>query len=71
MARINVHLCTAWSGSLCQLCYLACPRRDKAIRMEDLKPMVVSAACDGCAMCEAACRTVNHPPAVEIIPRPA
>ncbi len=71
IARIDVSRCLAWAGSNCQLCYVACPRRDEAIEMKDLKPMIVPSICDGCGMCEIACRTVNDTPAVRMVDRKA
>ena len=66
-ARIDVVRCIAWAGSSCQLCYLSCPRREDAIRMEDQKPVIISAACDGCAMCEVACQSVNDLSAITMV----
>lgn len=66
-AQIDVNRCLAWSGSDCQLCYVACPKRDQAILMRDLKPMIVPLVCDGCSMCETACRSVNDTPAVRMV----
>src|SRR3989338_1504094 len=67
IARLDISRCLAWGGANCQLCYLACPLRDRAIEMCDQKPVVHSFACDGCAMCEAACRTVNNFPAIDMV----
>ena len=68
-AFVDVNRCLAWEGVSCQYCYLACPLREKAIIMSDLKPVIDTAFCDGCAMCLAACRTVNDLPAIKMIPR--
>ena len=65
-AILNVDRCLAWAGANCQFCYLACPRRDEAIVMSDLKPVIFPTVCDGCGMCEVACRTVNDTPAINI-----
>ena len=67
VARLDIAQCLAWEGASCQLCYLACPYRDRAIQMHDQKPVIVVSACDGCAMCEVACKTVNDLPAIRII----
>jgi len=69
VARINVTNCLAWTGASCQLCYLACPLREEAIVMRDLKPVIDSFFCDGCAMCVEACRTVNDLCAVDLVER--
>jgi MinD superfamily P-loop ATPase len=58
VARIDVSRCHAWVGTSCQLCYLACPLRETAIRMEDQKPIIIAAGCDGCNMCDVACREI-------------
>ena len=68
VARLDITRCLAWEGASCQLCYLACPYRDRALEMRDQKPVVIASVCDGCAMCVTACRTVNDFPALEIVP---
>lgn len=65
-ARVDVTKCFAWLASDCQHCYLACPLRGRAIVMHDLKPVIEDTVCDGCGMCEAACRTVNDLGAIEM-----
>jgi len=67
VARIDVGRCLAWQGMSCQLCYLACPIRDKAIETRDQKPVIVSAFCDGCGMCATACKTVNDLLAIQMV----
>lgn len=69
VARLEVSRCHAWSGLLCQQCYLACPRRDEAIEMRDQKPVIVTRLCDGCALCVSACETVNDLAAIRLVPR--
>lgn len=59
IARVDVGRCLAWSGMSCQLCYLACPLREGALYMQDLKPVVNASLCDGCGQCATACVTVN------------
>lgn len=66
-AQVEISRCHAWMGMSCQQCYLACPRRDQAIEMRDQKPVVILSACDGCALCEEACRTVNDLPAIRMV----
>ena len=66
-ARLDVVRCIAWTGGPCQLCYLSCPRREEAIHIKDQKPLIDPAACDGCGMCETACRTVNDLPAITMV----
>lgn len=64
--RLDVSRCLAWGGMMCQACFLACHLRDQAIVMEDQKPVIRANACDGCALCVAACRMVNDPPSLEM-----
>ena len=71
IARLDITKCLAWQNANCQLCYLACPLRDRAITMRDLKPVIEMSVCDGCAMCEAACRTVNDLCAIDMAAVPA
>lgn len=61
---LDITRCLAWGGMTCQLCYLSCPLRDKAIVMEDAKPVVFLEACNGCGICVDACRSVNDPPSL-------
>ena len=65
-ALLDIKRCLAWSGASCQLCYVACPLRDQAIAMHDLKPVITSSFCNGCAMCVVACQTVNDLSAIKI-----
>ncbi len=67
VAKLNVARCLAWEGISCQHCYLACPLREQAIRIEDQKPVIAPSLCDGCAQCVAACQTVNDPPAIKMV----
>jgi ferredoxin-type protein NapG len=67
VAHVDITRCLAWSGANCQLCYLACPRRETAIQMQDQKPVIIASSCDGCALCQQACQTVNDLIAIEIV----
>jgi Pyruvate/2-oxoacid:ferredoxin oxidoreductase delta subunit len=69
VAQVEVLRCHAWGGLICQQCYLACPKRDRAIEMRDQKPIIITSICDGCAMCVSACETVNDLPAVQMVSR--
>ncbi len=69
VAQVEVSRCHAWSGLICQQCYLACPKRDRAIEMRDQKPIIITSVCDGCAMCVSACQTVNDLTAVRMVSR--
>lgn len=67
VVRFEMEHCLAWDGGNCQFCYLACPLRDKAITMDDQKPVVNILYCDGCARCVTACLTVNDRPAMKMV----
>jgi Pyruvate/2-oxoacid:ferredoxin oxidoreductase delta subunit len=59
LAVLDASRCLAWSGGMCQLCYLRCPLRDEAIVLDDGRPLIVASACDGCGICVEACGAVN------------
>src|SRR3989338_6371847 len=67
VAQLKTECCLAWEGGSCQFCYLACPLRDKAIILDDQKPMVNILFCDGCAKCGTACQTVNDRSAIKMV----
>jgi MinD superfamily P-loop ATPase len=67
IAEIDTNCCMAWDGGSCQFCYLACPLRDKAMTIEDQKPIIHSTICDGCAKCLTACKTVNTNLAIKMV----
>jgi Pyruvate/2-oxoacid:ferredoxin oxidoreductase delta subunit len=67
VARIEVSKCLAWMDQPCQMCFLACPLRGQAISIEELKPVITAASCDGCAMCQTACQTVTDDCAIQIL----
>ncbi len=59
VAMLDVSRCLAWGGGGCQVCYLRCPLRERAMVFEDGKPTVVASMCDGCGVCVEACEAVN------------
>ncbi len=67
MAVLDVSLCLAWGAGSCQLCYLRCPLRERAMVIENGRPVVVASACDGCGVCVEVCRTVNDLAAMQIV----
>ena len=67
VVQLESEHCLAWGGGNCQFCYVVCPLRDKAITLDDQKPIVNILFCDGCAKCVTACRTVNDRPAIKMI----
>ncbi len=56
LAVVDRYLCITWRGeTLCRTCYNVCPFKDKAIRLDELRPVVVPEHCTGCGMCVHAC----------------
>ncbi|MBE0495059.1 MAG: ferredoxin-type protein NapG [Campylobacterales bacterium] len=77
LAVVDMESCIAHWGIQCDACYRACPVMDSAISLEYrrnertgkhayLIPVVSSAACTGCGMCERAC--VTEKPAIFVRP---
>ncbi len=56
----------------CGECYMFCPLRERAIRLEPgafLAPVLVEKECAGCGMCEEICRVVTRGrPAIRVVP---
>ena len=67
VAVMDVSRCLAWGEGRCQLCYLRCPLRDRAMVLEAGRPVIVTSACDGCGVCVDACRTVNDLGAIQMV----
>lgn len=67
--------CYAMQGSSCRACYMACPVKDNAIVMKQMRsggrrlfqPTVFADACTGCGMCEEACVTPDA--SIQVLPR--
>lgn len=56
LAIIDQFSCAAWIGStLCRTCYDKCPFPEKAIRLEQLRPIVEPDHCTGCGLCTNGC----------------
>lgn len=56
LAVVNRFLCAAWVGTtLCRTCYDKCPYADRAIRLDQLRPVVDPSVCTGCGLCTNAC----------------
>ncbi len=67
LAVINKRYCVTWREmALCRSCYNACPFKDVAIRLEELKPVVVEDKCTGCGLCVHACPM--NPKAINVEP---
>ncbi|MCS6787624.1 MAG: ferredoxin-type protein NapG [Thiobacillaceae bacterium] len=67
LAVIDIENCLSWNGMRCEICYLTCPVRGRAITVERrtgpegtharLVPIVHSDHCTGCGVCEKKCPT--------------
>jgi len=56
LAVINPFTCYTYAGvSLCRTCYDKCPFVEKAIRLDQLRPVVDEQHCTGCGICTHAC----------------
>lgn len=56
LALVDKFSCAAWIGTtLCRTCYDKCPYPEKAIRLEQLKPVVEADHCTGCGLCTHGC----------------
>ncbi|WP_163340444.1 4Fe-4S dicluster domain-containing protein [Desulfopila sp. IMCC35008] len=56
LAIIDKFSCAAWKGlTLCRTCYDKCPFPERAIRLEQLRPVVEASHCTGCGLCTNAC----------------
>jgi ferredoxin-type protein NapG len=56
LAILDTFSCAAWKGlTLCRTCYDKCPFPEKAIRLEQLRPIVEASHCTGCGLCTNAC----------------
>lgn len=56
LAVVNNFYCTAWTGTImCRTCYDKCPYPEKAIRLDQLRPVVEQAECTGCGLCTYGC----------------
>jgi ferredoxin-type protein NapG len=75
---IDQESCLAFQGLRCEVCYRACPLMGKAIHLEFqpqertgkhafFLPVVDSANCTGCGMCEHDC--ILEKPAIKVLPR--
>jgi len=67
LAVINPRRCITWRGeALCRTCYNVCPFKEKAIRLDQLRPVVDERYCTGCGLCTHGCPV--SPKAINIEP---
>lgn len=56
LAVVDKHSCISWDGKgLCRTCYNVCPYPDKAIRLDEFRPVVDRRHCTGCGICTHGC----------------
>ncbi|WNF38108.1 4Fe-4S dicluster domain-containing protein [Bacillaceae bacterium IKA-2] len=55
MAEVVEFNCLAFKGTMCDYCVRACPLGTDALTLEDGKPKVIEANCNGCGLCVSAC----------------
>ncbi len=68
-AEVDLHLCYSYNGASCGACVRACPLEGHALKAGLWeKPIVDSAWCVGCGLCERAC--IKYPQAIRVKPRP-
>jgi MauM/NapG family ferredoxin protein len=82
-AVVDKHACVSWTGEiLCRTCYNVCPFADRAIRLENYRPVVDEKHCTGCGICVHGCpvadnrgrRAINVEPVYArsfVLPQPA
>lgn len=71
LAVVNKFDCSAWAGTiLCRTCYDKCPYPEKAIRLDQLRPVVDEKWCTGCGLCTHACPVTvkKRGKAINIVP---
>lgn len=56
VAVVDRYTCVSWKDKiLCRTCYSVCPFMDKAIRLQEFKPVIDERHCTGCGICTHAC----------------
>ena len=57
LAVIDKHLCKTWNQelALCRTCYNVCPFKETAIKLDQLRPVVIEDYCTGCGICTHGC----------------
>ncbi len=66
-AVLNRRACITWQGqTLCRTCYNVCPFKEKAIHLDQLRPVIDEKYCAGCGLCVHGCPLI--PKAINIEP---
>jgi len=57
LAVIDKHACKTWNQelALCRTCYNVCPFKEKAIKLDALRPVIIEQYCTGCGLCVHGC----------------
>jgi len=58
LAVIDRYACMTWKEEgmlLCRTCYNVCPFKEKAIKLDQLRPVVIDEFCTGCGICTHGC----------------
>jgi len=62
LAVIEKYSCITWRGeALCRTCYNVCPFKEKAIHLDQLRPVVDEKYCTGCGLCTHGCPITVSP----------
>ncbi len=62
LAVIEKYSCITWRGeALCRTCYNVCPFKEKAIHLDQLRPVVDERHCTGCGLCTHGCPITVSP----------
>ncbi len=61
LAVIDKHACITWNEelALCRTCYNVCPFKEKAIKLDELRPVVIDEFCTGCGLCVHGCQVTQ------------
>ncbi len=73
LAVIDRYACMTWQEGefmLCRTCYNVCPFKEKAIKLDELRPVIIEEYCTGCGLCTHGCPVTleNGKKAVNIEP---
>lgn len=66
LARVSIDDCLAYRGSFCTVCSEHCPE-EGAIQMEQGRPHISAASCNGCGVCQQACPAPRN--AILLLPK--